>query len=121
MKKLAFPLSLTALALLAACGTTDRATPAPVVVAPQPTVVVTQPAPQVVTAPVVVQPAALRAGHGRIESILAQPPSAAAGGSTLRRVANRMDDGSMQWVDTAASGLSIGERVELTSDGQIRH
>jgi hypothetical protein len=31
-----------------------------------------------------------------------------------------MDDGSMQVVDTPSTGLSIGDRVELTRDGFIR-
>jgi hypothetical protein len=31
-----------------------------------------------------------------------------------------MDDGTVQFVDTPADGLAVGERVELTSDGQLR-
>jgi hypothetical protein len=67
---------------------------------------------------------ALRAGFGRIESIAPLPTSAATGGGTLRqqkRVALKMDDGTVQYVDTAAEGLTVGERVELTLDGQIKH
>jgi hypothetical protein len=72
------------------------------------------------SAPVVVP--ALRAGFGRIESITALPQtSAAAGGTTMRRIGIKMDDGTVQYVDTAAQGLSLGERVEITSDGYIRH
>jgi hypothetical protein len=122
MNRLALPLSLTALAVLAACAQ-DPVTPAPapvivqqpapVVTAPPPTVVVQQPAP----VPAVT---ALRAGFGRIESITAAPTSAAAGGTTMRRFGIRMEDGTVQYVDTAASGYSLGDRIELTKDGTIR-
>jgi hypothetical protein len=104
------------------------AAPAAAVVVPPstaaaPTVVV----PQSGTAPVVVAAAAalpLRAGTGRIESILDIPPAAAAGSSVPsanKRVGIRMDDGTIQYVDTAAGGLAIGDRVALTSDGYMRH
>jgi hypothetical protein len=130
MTRLAFPLSLSVLALLAACATSDPVTPAPapVIIAPPP--VVTAPAGTVVvppsaTAPVVVPtPSVVRAGEGRIETITALPQtSAAAGGSTrpMRRLGIKMDDGTVQYVDTAAENLSLGERIELTRDGQIRH
>jgi hypothetical protein len=129
MTRLVFPLSLCALAVLAACATSDPVTPAPapVIVAPAP-VVTAPPAavvvPQVAAAPVVVPtPTAIQAGFGRIETITALPASAAAGGTVkpLRRIGIKMENGTVQYVDTAAEGLSIGERVELTSDGQIRH
>jgi hypothetical protein len=130
MTKLAFPLSLSALAVLAACATTDPVTPAPapVIVAPSP--VVTAPAgtvvvPSVAGAPVVVPtPTVVRAGFGRIETITALPQtSAAAGGSAkpMRRLGIKMEDGTVQYVDTYAEGLSLGERIELTRDGQIKH
>ena len=128
MNRLAFPLSLTALAVLAACAISDPVTPAPapVIIAPAP-VVTAPPAtvvvPQASTAPVVVPtPTAIRPGFGRLESITAVPPSAAAGGSTkpLRRLGIKMADGTVQYVDTAAEGLAFGDRVELTSDGHIR-
>ncbi|HEU4351259.1 MAG TPA: hypothetical protein VFR66_05250 [Burkholderiales bacterium] len=71
---------------------------------------------------VVQSTSAVRPGFGRIESISAAPPSsAAAGGTTLRRLGIKMEDGSMQYVDTAAGNIAIGDRVELTSDGKIRH
>jgi len=130
MTKLAFPLSLSVLALLAGCATSDPVTPAPapVIIAPAPAA--TAPAGTVVVppgaaAPVVVPtPTAVRAGHGRIESITALPQtSAAAGGSAkpMRRLGIKMEDGTVQYVDTAGEGLSIGERIELTRDGQLRH
>ena len=130
MRKLYLPLSLVATATLAACASTDPATPAPapVVVAPAP--VVTAPAP-VVTAPpgtviaapgtVVATPTAIRAGMGRVETITALQPSAAAGGTTSRRFGIKMDDGTVQYVDSPAQGITVGERIELTSDGQIKH
>jgi len=116
--KIYVPLSLSAIALLGACASSDPVTPAP---AP---VIVTTPAP-VVTAPppvVVASPATVRAGWGRIESISALPPSAVAGGTAkpLRRVGLRMDDGTVQYVDTAAEGIALGDRVELTGDLQLR-
>jgi hypothetical protein len=122
MSKLAFPLSLSALAVLAACATSDPVTPAPA-----PVVVVSPPvvtAPPAATAPVVVPtPTAVRPGFGRIESMTALPPSAAAGATTkpMRRLGIKMEDGTVQYVDTTAEGLSLGERIELTRDGYIRH
>ena len=126
MNKLTIAFSEVALGTLVGCGS-DPVTPAPapVVVTPPPAVVTT-PAPAATPAPaptiVVQSTSALRPGFGRIESISAAPPSsAAAGGTTMRRLGIKMEDGSMQYVDTAAGNISIGERVELTSDGKIRH
>jgi hypothetical protein len=152
MSKLPLTLSLAAVAILAGCATEHKVAPAPapVVVAPAapaaavvvppstaaaPTVVVppsSPPAAAVVVPPatagsVIVAPAAalpLRAGTGRIESILDIPPAAAAGSTVPnanKRVGIRMDDGTIQYVDTAASGLAIGDRVAITSDGYMRH
>lgn len=122
MRRFALVVSPVALALLGACATSDPVSPAPapVVVAPAP--VVTAPPATVITAPTVVAtPTAIRAGHGRVETITALSQSAAAGGQTQRRIGIKMDDGTVQYVDTFAQGLSIGERVELTADGQIKH
>jgi hypothetical protein len=130
MTRLAFPLSLSALALLAACATSDPVTPAPApVVIVSPPVVTAPPAgtvaaPPSASAPVVVPtPAAVRPGFGRIESIALSPASAAAGATAkpMRRLGIKMEDGTVQYVDTTAEGLSVGERVELTRDGYIRH
>ena len=123
MSKLYIPLAVSAIAMLASCAANDPVQPAPVVVAPAP--VATAPQPAVVvpqgSAPVVVAPAALRPGFGRVESVTALPQSAAAGGSAMRRFGIKMEDGTMQFVDSSASGINMGERVELTSDGRIRH
>lgn len=125
MSKLYFPLSLAAVAVLAACASSDPVAPAPapaVVVTQAPAPVVTAPPPVVVqqSAPGVVAPSALRPGFGRVEAITALPPSAAAGGTSMRRFGIKMEDGTVQYVDTAAQGINVGERVELTRDGQIR-
>jgi hypothetical protein len=86
--------------------------------------VVVQPG-QVAAAPVVLpQPTALRSGHGRIESIHPTGVNAAAAGGSvkpLRRLGIKMNDGTVQYVDTAAENLSIGQRIEITHDGHIRH
>jgi len=123
MSKIYLPLSLVAVAMLAACAN-DPVTPAPapVIVAPAP--VVTAPPPTVVAAPagtVVATPTALRPGTGRVEAITALPQSAAAGGTTMRRYGIRMDDGTVQYVDSSAQGINMGERILLTSDGRIKH
>lgn len=122
MRKFLFlPLSVVAMALLAACGGRQ---PAPVVVVPpqQPaTTVVTSP-PAATPAPAVVQAVALRPGMGRIES-MGPAPAASAGGTApnpMHRLNIRMDDGSMQVVDTPSGGLAVGDRIELTRDGFIR-
>jgi hypothetical protein len=134
MTRLPFVLSSIAVAFLAAgCATESSITPAPapvVVVAPAPAPYVVAPAgmvvvPQAAPGMVVVAPAALalRAGFGRIESILAVP--AAGAGSTVpsanKRIVMRMDDGSVQYFDSAATGLAIGDRIEITSEGTMRH
>jgi len=141
MSKLVFPLSAITLAILAGCATESRVAPAPAPVvvqpAPAPAAVVTAPAttaaaPTVVvpaagTAPVVVAspaPQPLRAGTGAIAQIINLPASAAAGSSVpgaTKRITIRMDDGSLQYLDTAANDISIGERVWLTNDGTMKY
>ena len=130
MRKLV--LAPIALAFLAACATHDKVTsaPPPVVITPaQPVVVQQQPAgstvvvqqqPAMVVMPASAQP--LRAGMGRIESI-APAPTAAAGstaGESTKRVAIRMSDGTIQHVDTVATGMGIGDSVEITADGYMK-
>jgi hypothetical protein len=133
MNRLPFILSSIAVAILAGCATDSAITPAPApvvvapaaapyVLAPAGTVVVPQASP---AGMVVVAPAAapLRVGLGRIESILAVP-SAATGGtapSSTKRIVMRMDDGSVQYFDTQAAGLAVGDRIEITKDGTMRH
>jgi hypothetical protein len=111
MNRLPLILSSIAVAILAGCATESRVTsaPAPVAVAPA-----------VVAAPAA---APLRAGMGRIESIMAVPT--AAGGRTesnsTKRIVMKMDDGSMQYFDTEAAGLAAGDRIEITKEGNMRH
>ena len=124
MVRTAILLSVIALAVLAGCATEApvQPAPAPVVVTPTQAPVVVTPAPAV-SAPVVVAqptPTAIRPGFGRIESIAAVPPSAAAGGASMRRLGIKMEDGTVQYVDTAAPGYALGDRIELTRDGYIR-
>lgn len=123
MNRLPLILSSIAVAILAGCATESRVTSAPAPVAAAPAVVA---APVVVAAPAgVAAPAAapLRAGMGRIESILAVPT--AAGGRTesnsTKRIVMKMDDGSMQYFDTEAAGLAAGDRIEITKEGNMRH
>jgi hypothetical protein len=147
MSRIPFVLSSITVALLAGCAAEHRVTPAPapVVVAPAPVVAAVPPSAAVVVAPntlppntqivvpapsagaaVVVPPVPgpLRAGFGRVASITPIPVAAAGGGTVMsatRRVGIRMDDGVVQYVDTTATPLSAGERVEITTDGKMRH
>jgi len=143
MNRVPFILSAIAVAVLAGCATESGITsaPAPVVVAPAPTPVAAAPAaptysvgaggttvvvPNASPAPTVVAPVAaapLRAGFGRIESILILP-NAAAGGTAAgpsKRIAMRMEDGSVQYFDTNAADVTVGERIEITANGTMRH
>lgn len=116
-KFLLLPLSAVALAVLAACGGRQ---PAPVVVVPPAPVVNAPPANP--GPPIAAPIASIRAGFGRIES-MTPVQTASAGGTaptSMQRLGIRMDDGTMQVVDTASPGLSIGDRVELTREGFIR-
>ena len=126
MRTSVYSVSLIALALLGACASEQPATPAPapvVVIPPQ------QPAPTVVQAPsaptvVAAQPAQLKAGYGRVETISSVPQSSGAGSTAVgdsRRLGVRMEDGTFQYVDTPAGSIKIGDRVQFTSDGYIRH
>ena len=142
MSKLALPLSVLTLAILTGCAAESRVAPAPAPVVVQPAApaaaVVTPPAAPVASAPTIVVPAAgtapvvvaspapqpLRAGTGKIEQIINLPASAAAGSSVpgaTKRITIRMDDGSLQYLDTAANDISIGERVSLTNDGTMKY
>ena len=112
------PLSVIALALLAGCGSRQ-----PIVVVPPAPVVTTPPASAPsASVPVVAPAASLRAGFGRIES-MTPVQTASAGGTaptSMQRLGVRMEDGSMQVIDTAAPGLATGDRIELTREGYIR-
>ena len=133
MKRIPLVLSSIAVAVLAGCATESGITTAapPVVAAPvqqQPYVIT--PSGAVVQSPqanpagtLVFAPSAtpLRPGMGRIESI--QAVTAAAGGkpSNSNRVVAKMDDGSTQYFDTQAAGMKVGDRIEITKHGTMRH
>ena len=121
-------LAIIAVAVLAACASKEPATPAPVIVTPAPAPAIVTAPPQTVVVPAPSAPSvaavpAVRPGFGRIEAIAALPPTASAGAGSkpMRRVTIRMDDGSVQVIDTATQGMSNGDRVELTNDGYLRH
>jgi len=112
-------LSIVGLALLSACGSRQPQ----VVVVPSAPVVTQAPASAAPTTPVVAPAQTLRPGFGRIESMANVSTAASAGGTaptSMQRLNIRMDDGSMQVVDTTATSITIGDRVELTREGFIR-
>jgi len=139
MNRVPFVLSAIALAALAGCATESGITsaPAPVVVAPAPAPVAAAPTysvgaagttvviPNATTAPIVAAPAAapLRVGFGRIESIQVLPSAAAGGTGTApnKRITMRMDDGTVQYFDTSAADVRVGDRIEITANGTMRH
>lgn len=130
MIRSALPLAVLAALGLSACGTDPNniATPAPSASASQ------------------VQPAPYRAGSGVVQSVTVAP-SASGGGSAsspvmttrsepvtsagttatpvaragqMQRLAIRMDDGRIQYVDMAGPDIpAVGTRVQLTPDHQI--
>ena len=71
-----------------------------------------------------------RAGHGVvIAAAQARPPLSAAAGGTASavsatpahyRLAIRMDNGTVQYVDTDSAEIPVGSRVELGADHTIR-
>ena len=126
MNKLAVTFSILAVAA-AGCTTIETTRPQSQAAAPGSTVVT--------------QPVAYQAGTGVVQNVSPAPApvSAVAGGSAvtnrpeppvgtqasasgrLNRVAIRMDrGGAMQYVDTDATDIQRGMRVELTSDHMIR-
>jgi hypothetical protein len=120
-KFLILPASVFAVALLGACGSKQ---PAPVVVVPPapPATVVTSPQ-SAPSAPVAAAAASIRPGFGRIESMTPVAATASTGSSApsaMNRLNIRMDEGSLQLVDTPSAGLQVGDRVELTREGYIR-
>jgi hypothetical protein len=40
--------------------------------------------------------------------------------SSNKRVGVRMADNSIQYLDTSAAGISVGDRVEITTDGYMK-
>ena len=66
---------------------------------------------------------ALRAGVGRVESILVVPTAEAAsraGSKTVsKQITMRMNDGTLQYFDTEGR-VMVGDRIEITSSGTMR-
>ena len=65
---------------------------------------------------------ALRAGFGRVESILVVPTAHETGRSApkiSKQVAMRMNDGTLQYFDTQGN-VMVGDRIEVTSNGTMR-
>jgi hypothetical protein len=84
--------------------------------------VVTSPA-AAPSAPVAQAAASIRPGFGRIESmspVTASASSGSSGPTAMNRLNVRMDDGTLQLIDTPSAGLAISDRVELTREGYIR-
>jgi hypothetical protein len=127
MMRMALPLSLAAALGLSACGSEPRK-PAP---------------PAQSSAPAPTQSSAYRPGSGVVQSVAPAPRMASAGGSApatttrgdavtapgssagasaapMHRLAIRMDDGTVQYVDMAGPEVPpVGSRVQLTPDRQI--
>jgi hypothetical protein len=128
MRKLALCIPLAAVAALAGCAAPEEpraVAPAGAVTSSSGAPVVSSGAPPVARTVVVVPAAVLRAGTGVVDSISAVPQvgAASAGASApgaASRLAIRMSDGTMQYVDYGDRDITVGQRVELTSDGFIR-
>jgi hypothetical protein len=103
MRKLPISLVLAAAATLAACATEPRP--------PAPSVAVSPPAPVA---------DALRPGYGRVSIVttVVYPNSTFPG---MFRLTLRMDDGTVQVVDTRGPAIPLDERVEITADRNIRY
>lgn len=111
MGKFAFPLSLVAVAVLAACASPEAVTtmrPVDYVLA-EPSAVAggtAQPA-----APTV----SYLPGAGRIDAVNAVQKD----GGSAWRVTLRMDDGSIRVIDTLTDGVMVGKRAHLDADGRL--
>jgi hypothetical protein len=63
-----------------------------------------------------------KAGNGVVQSVSAAPVMAGAGssGEPLQRLEIKMDNGSIQYVDTPSREFTKGTRVTLTEDKLIK-
>lgn len=131
MNKPALSMSLAAVVILAGCAAPEEPRPvSPVISSTGPVtsasgVPVVSSGPPVARTVVVVPAAVLRPGTGVVDSVSAVPMlgTASAGASQpsgASRLAIRMSDGTLQYVDYGDRDISVGQRVELTSDGFIR-
>jgi len=128
MNRLPFLLSSIALATLAGCaesGITLVSEPAPLAQAPSHAVGAAGKAGQASAGATAASPAAtaLRAGFGRVESILVVPTADAvtrAGAKTTsKQITMRMNDGTLQYFNTQGN-VVVGDRIEITSNGTMR-
>jgi len=101
MKKLALPLSLLAIATLAACGNPQVRT-----ADADSTIYVT---------PVTGTP--LRAGRGKVSVLM--DPTGPVDGISWQRMTLAMEDGSSQIVDRRGHQVAWGEHVRVRSDGTL--
>lgn len=130
MRKLAFLLPAAAALLAAGCAYDEPAPAGPVTSSGAPVtsgagVPVVSSAAATRPAGAVQPVAAIRPGTGVVESVTAVPfiGSATAGASapgSASRLAIRMSDNTIQYVDYEGRDITVGSRVELTSDGFIR-
>lgn len=101
--KIALPLSILAVSMLAACATGPNSPATPTSQAPVP------------------QQMPYYAGNGVVQTVSAVPTLASAGGTAapagdLKRLGIRMDDGRMVYVDTTSGDFPVGTRVRLGND-----
>ena len=105
MKRIAIPISILSVLMLGACAGTNSA------------------GPPALSNPVAQQMAPYRPGSGVVQSVTPAPSLASAGGTTpggvMQRLAIRMDDGRVLYVDTASTGFTPGTRVQLTENREI--
>ncbi len=134
MARLAIPLTILAAAVLGACATRDpnypdRPTPAagaPVTSSSGQPILYSS-GPVTPGTPIVPATTVFKPGVGTIESIstvhITSAASASAGSSAADRLAYRltvkMDDGSLQAIDQDNRNFAVGDRVEITGNGQV--
>lgn len=78
--------------------------------------------PQSATPNIVTNVHPYKAGNGVVQSVLAVPvlPGAGSSAQGLQRLEIKMDNGTVQYVDTPAREFSRGTRVSLSEDHVIR-
>ena len=101
MKKLTLPLTLVAVAMLAACGTM-RDMRDSVTYAPIGDTVATQ----------------LRPGSGKVSHVV--DPTGPIDGISSQRLVLNMDDGTQQNVERRGQQIAMGEHVNITSNNIIQ-
>lgn len=132
MMRLALPLSLAAALGLSACGSEPKkAAPPALSSTPAPTqssayrpgsgvVQSVMPAPRMASAGASTAGASTPATTTRGDAVAAPGSSAGASGAPMQRLAIRMEDGTVQYVDMAGPDVPpVGSRVQLTPDRQI--